>query len=388
MDEEILDSGKFEENNSFQKKIDFFNNLSQKILTFDSCSDCLISCKMCTFAEKRKKGLMKPRFMKSDQIKKICLEFIHHKSFFQNLVLSVSGEPLLNPDFEEIITQLFEINTNEHKLFRYISINTNAILLDNKKVDLINKFVKQGNGWISLNLSIDAASRATYEKVKGGDYYNDVIKNIKYLLDQKKKMKFGVNEMIYFQILAHELNEHEIQKFVNFWSTELEKRSMEFKVDYAMPIPHFHNVIIIKRIYEEPQKKYDELHKKVVDKMGLREFHKGGIDDKKCNDEIKHLPVFEKTKRVPCGSLWLSPIIRADGTLNVCLTDVDNHLPLGNVFKESFFKLWFSDKADSYRKIHIKQTFKDFWPCEHCYYFDGVKLSETQISEYKKLLGI
>ncbi len=58
-------------------------------------------------------------------------------------------------------------------------------------------------------------------------------------------------------------------------------------------------------------------------------------------------------KRLPCGSIFKSPVIRVDGSVTVCNYDLSLELKLGNIKENNIFELWESEKIKKLREKHI-----------------------------------
>lgn len=363
------------------QKIRRFNAIPDKILTLDLTNLCNLSCYYCTFTQEDKHKAKPKKHMSLQEIKKVCNEFVLHNTFFETICLSVSGEPMFNPEFSQILQYLFEINTPSKRLFRNLSINTNATFLTEERTNLMCHFVERGYGNMQLTLSINAASRETFIKTKRVDLFDRTIKNTRYLLQEKARRNIRYTFTTYLLFLVNEEVEHEAEVFRDFWVKEVEALGMKYQIDYALPTKE-HVVIIYKRTYANEglfkmsQAGYDEMHRRVANRLGL-------MPEETAGDGDKNVPIFTPNPGKICGSPWLSPIVRHDGTLNFCLTDVDNHMPVGNVFRESFFDIWFSPEAENFRARLAQQRFGDYDLCKNCNYFDGVKIPGNTAEEYR-----
>lgn len=371
----------FSQASELDRKIRRFNAIPDKILTLDLTNLCNLSCYYCTFTQEEKHMAKPKKHMSLQEIKKVCNEFVMHNTFFETICLSVSGEPMFNPEFSQIVQYLFEINTTSKRLFRNLSINTNATFLTEERTNMMCHFVERGYGYIQLTLSINAASRESFIKTKKVDLFDRTVKNTRYLLKEKARRKVRYSLTTYLLFLVNEEVEHEAEAFRDFWVKEVEELGEKYQVDYALPTRE-HVVIIFKRTYANEglfkinQAGYDEMHRRVAQRLGL-------MPEEKAGDQNKNVPIFTPDPGKICGSPWLSPIIRHDGTLNFCLTDVDNHMPVGNVFKDSFFDLWFSKEAEEFRARLAQQKFGDHDLCKNCNYFDGVKIPDVTAQEYR-----
>ncbi len=348
---------------------------------------------MCTFAQERKHKKKPLTYLTIEIIKKICNELVQHGCFFQNISLSVSGEPLLHPKFKDIISYLYELNTPQQKFFKYISINTNGTLLTQETVTCIHDALQKHEGSLNLTISLNAASKESFIASKKVDLFEKSVKNIKYLLQDKHKRRLDFHEVVYLQFLVNEENKDEAKKFRNYWKKQFEKIGTKYTIDYGMPIKEgFHNAIIFKKTYANEnfnisQEEYDFMHQEVAIQLGLTEDKKQEGKIQKKPQTQKHIPLSsQKQKRRICGSPWISPVIRHDGTVSICLNDTDALIRLGNINEESFIKIWFSPIAEHYRMKHIENRFAPHEHCYKCTYFDGESISEDIIEKHRDLI--
>ncbi|MFW5782690.1 MAG: radical SAM protein [Candidatus Muiribacteriaceae bacterium] len=59
-------------------------------------------------------------------------------------------------------------------------------------------------------------------------------------------------------------------------------------------------------------------------------------------------------RRLPCGSVFRTPVVRVDGSLTVCSYDLDLQLSPGNINAEDFSVLWESEELRRLRLCHLK----------------------------------
>lgn len=87
-----------------------------------------------------------------------------------SMVILSGGEPLLRPDFQDIIRSLVG-----HGLS--FSVETNAVLLKDSDVELFAEAVKKGlRCWISV--SLDGGNRDTHERIRGRGTFDRVLSGI------------------------------------------------------------------------------------------------------------------------------------------------------------------------------------------------------------------
>lgn len=247
-----------------------------------------------------------------------------------------------------------------------------------KRINLLLDNVLRGRGDLMLTYSINCASRETFRMIKGKDLFDITLKNVIYTIQKKKALNLTQRFYLLLQFLILKENEHEAMDFLNYWSKIFTDLDMPFGVGCTLPPTH-HNLIIFKREFNpHNQHECDERYIRVIKKLNLVKA------TTQCPKRGTNTNTIDR--RQPCPSLWLSPVIRADGTLNVCLSDIDNHMPLGNVFADGFINLWLSDTANEYRTIHLRGLAHKIPICSYCSYYEASDLHEQYWKEYENIV--
>lgn len=141
---------------------------------------CNNHCAYCAYG--RWKELKKePRYMSGADFKKNMIRL--KELGVKGVILTGGGEPTVNPDFKEITAYLEECQ------FPY-GINTNF-----NKLELIKP--------VYLKISLDGATRAEYEKIRGVDALEKVLDNIKAYCWWKKRV--GAKTKVGIQCVADDV---------------------------------------------------------------------------------------------------------------------------------------------------------------------------------------
>ena len=98
------------------------------------------------------------------------------------------GETFLHRDFEKMFKKVKSYGS-------WVSITTNGTLLDKKRI----KFLVD-NGLNEIIFSIDAASKALFEKIRRGAHFDEVIYNIKTFTEYAKKSGIKINTLFQIEI--------------------------------------------------------------------------------------------------------------------------------------------------------------------------------------------
>jgi radical SAM protein with 4Fe4S-binding SPASM domain len=198
-----------------KKLITLGKELPKKWLTIELSDVCNLKCIMCGI-----NFIKKPTgFLDFEIFKNLVGDIIKEKLFFPHVQLHYEGESLMHPQISDILKL---VNTFQ-KFFDTLIIDTNGHFMGD---GILQELLKIEG--LFLTFSIDAASKATYQKIRKGGNYDIMISNIKRFL--KARANSIKNNLTRLQFIVQPLNEHEIKQFIEFWAKEFEKLGLEFSV--------------------------------------------------------------------------------------------------------------------------------------------------------------
>ena len=268
-------------------------------LQIEPSSICNYRCVFCfetdkTFTNKKNgfMGKMDKNLFKSiiDQIEG-NIEFIS---------LASRGEPLANPDIPEML----EYCSNK---FLNLKINTNASLLDEKKIHAI-----LAGGVKTLVFSADAADEKLYSELRVNGNLKKVLKNIEKFQNIKEK-KYSKNSII-TRVSGVKFNDKQnFDEMINLWSG-------------------------------------------LVDQVAFVDYNPWENSYEKTSNDIKE----------PCSDLWRRMFIWWDGKINPCDVDYKSLLSVGNIKENNISNLWLSEEYNRYREEHLNFNRKKIKPCNSC----------------------
>jgi radical SAM protein with 4Fe4S-binding SPASM domain len=88
--------------------------------------------------------------------------------------------------------------------------------------------------------------------------------------------------------------------------------------------------------------------------------------------------------RSPCPGLWKTPVIRWDGELMACCADIDGELKIGNLRDEPFDALWFGERMNELRLLHVEGRFEAIPKCWSC---GGINFYTMEPEEIRSFLA-
>ena len=141
----------------------------------DSCNLSCPSCRTSQIFEKDKSRLKK-KYVLADKI----IEFIRSQEHTVNVHIGSDGDP-----FASLVYRYFIKNIEKCDNVRF-TIQTNGLLISK----MHKRFSYIFDRLDKLNLSIDGATEKTYEKLRRGGSFQQIIKNLEYVKNLKNKLNF------------------------------------------------------------------------------------------------------------------------------------------------------------------------------------------------------
>jgi len=280
-----------------------------KLIGMELTNHCDLECIMCPQPEQtRDLGLMK-----FGLFKKIIDEIKGHSEF---IYLHGLGESLLHPEFFEMAEYANKAGLKTH-------LSTNLSFLNEERSQ---KLATSGVDFIVL--SLDGATKETYESIRVGGDFEKNLNQVKRLLKLKKE--YNAKFLVDVQFIQMEKNHNEADQ--------------------------------IKALFSE-----DELE--VIDRFRVK-------------------PAFETTNnnvtnalhhRVPCYYLWSTMTILQDGKVSMCCMDYDGKVIVGDLTKEKVYEVWNNSAMASLRDKHKKLEYDSSPICEKCSVPDMGYFSNTTI---------
>ena len=294
---------------SYRKKYDEAANLKKHDfpiqLDFELNSSCNLKCPMCPISAESPKGKGKKTWFDFDFFKEI-IDYASEKGT-RSIKLNYINEPLIRRD----IIKFIEYAKSKKIIDIYFS--TNGILLND---DLSKQLIL--SGLTRIQISIDAVSQKTYEKVRPGGDLNKVIRNLKRFLEIKKKLKKTI-PLVSVNFVKTPLNEFELNEFLKSW---------EGVVD----------MIGIQEFIKPTKVKDKMISKKTLDKKNF-----------KCSFPYKQLVINNEKDILPCCTFW------------------GEELAIQKIEKpEDLSKAWNSEKMKYLREKHFNGEYNDTVQCKNC----------------------
>ena len=274
-------------------------------LNIEITSACNLKCIMCYNNDVS----FKTGIMDFDTYKKIIDESSKYK--LDSIKLSWRGEPLLNKNIVDMIKYAKDKGVLE------VSFNTNGLLLND---ELSEQLIDSGLDMILF--SVDGATKETYEKIRLGGNYDNMVANIERFLEIRKS-KGKKLPYVRMQFTKMQENEHEIDLFFKKWDA-------------------------------------------LVDKIIITPSFPLQLDS-----ETKSKMNFYVKERKPCSQLWRRLSVSWDGDIAMCCIDWKPDIVLGNIKTDTIYSVWHGDKLENIRYLHRLGSLDNINVCKSCASLDS-----------------
>lgn len=263
-------------------------------LVIEITNACNLKCAMCP----RNNMKRRVEHMGKEIFERIIIENHERLEFVS---LNGYGEPLLHPNLFEYleICRKYKVPTG---------ISTNCTRL---KGEMAEKLLTRGPD--QLTLAIDGVEKESYEKVRVGAVFDNVLENVKRFLRMREGRKD--HAFVILQCIYMTETKSQIHDFYGYFS------------DY----------------------KYDAIR--------IRQLtHSGGS---RTDENYKH-------SFSPCYWIWTEPMILSNGTVVPCCQDVNGELALGNIREKSLSELWERGYIVNLRRKHANGQRASIPICKDC----------------------
>ncbi|MBI3812641.1 MAG: radical SAM protein [Nitrospirae bacterium] len=272
------------------------------------------------------------------------------------VIMHGMGEPLLNKD----IYRMIEYASKERNLKTIMS--SNGIPIDEPNA---RKLI--ANGLQVLAISVDGATKETYEKIRVRGNFDRLIRNIKRILELKKEMN-SKTPWIYFSMVCMKDNIREFLKLIELAKelgvTAVQPQYMHFWGKDETTLVKVNGINIKDEIYGK-QNLFDN-----VPKDEMAEIRRTA-NEKAAELGVQLIRPFfewEGSDHTVCHVPWVDIYVTADGYAIPCpIQGTDPRLVnFGNFFEKSYDEIW---NGPLYKDFRRRLVSDDPHPvCKDCVY--------------------
>jgi radical SAM protein with 4Fe4S-binding SPASM domain len=275
-------------------------------LIVETSSVCNLRCPMCLTSHRIE---IPSGHMKLDTFQKVIDQAACHV----NLVdLSHRGEPLANRSLPEMIAY-----ADEKRVATRLSTNA-TVLTEELALRLIS------SGLDSLTFSVDGLEKETYERIRVGARFDEVVENIINFLKMKKRLRSRtpLTTIETLDLPGAPVDEEKVGRFLaNFRS---------------LPLDNF----VVKRPHTW---------------AGSVQFDRTDIRVRATLDAYQS-----------CAFIWSTMVILWDGSVALCPQDWYNDNPLGKVHDSSLEEMWNGWTLTFVRQLLANREYNQIEVCSRC----------------------
>jgi len=261
------------------------------------------------------------------------------------MILWSWGEPILNPDLPEMARY-----AKEHGILTVSSTNLNRLT-----PAYADRLVRSGLD--ALIIAVDGTTPEAYGRYRKRGNFERVLENVRTLVKAKRE-NGSATPLLNLRMVVSRENEDQMEAF----------REMARSLGVDM--------VSFKAFSTRQSGENEAVDRQFAPETGrLRWYrYKAGFSTDKT------------VRKYWCRFPWTKPMLFADGTINSCEFDLKYEAPFGNINEQSFDEIWFSDKAEAFRKA-FQNNRDQFRFCDNCVYdyttFDGCVLEAEMIDEQR-----
>lgn len=316
---------------------------------------CNLRCQMCSI-QFRQDGppYGPPAFMEFEKFTRIIDQFVT----LQELHLQGLGEPMMHPRFFDMVAYA------ARKGIR-VTTNSNLTLLNKKRAGQCVT-----SSLDCLHVSIDGATAETYERIRVGSHFEQVVRNLELILDARRELGSD-RPHLHLVMVVMQQNLHELPDLVRLahqWSVEqmfVQHLCHDFG-ESSLPAHYqpMREFVQAQTLLEEDRERIEHYFSQA--RNIAREF---GVNLRLPRTQQRiHPPGTPGSKR--CDWPWRGAYISYQGyAMPCCMVSTPDRINFGNIAEQGIGETWNSEAYQSFRD----QLASDRPPavCRSCSIYSG-----------------
>lgn len=316
---------------------------------------CNLRCQMCSI-QFRKDGppYGPPALMKFETFTRIVDEFVT----LETLHLQGLGEPMMHPRFFEMV----EYATR--KGIR-VTTNSNLTLLNQKRAEQCVT-----SGLERLHVSIDGATAQTYDRIRVGSRFEQVVRNLELVLEARQQLE-SIHPHLNLVMVVMRQNLHELPDLVRLahhWSVEqmfVQHLCHDFG-ESSLPAHYrpMRDFVQSETLLEEDLERVEHYFSEartVAQELGVN------LRLPRTRPRI-HPPGTPGQKR--CDWPWSGAYISYQGyAMPCCMVSTPDRINFGNIMEQGVDQTWNSESFESFRDRLASDEPPDV--CRSCSIYSG-----------------
>ena len=261
------------------------------------------------------------------------------------LDLSMWGDPLIVPQIYDMIRY-----AHDRRIWTYISSNLHAFKLDSGQAESLVR-----SGLDLLTCSLHGASQETFEQYQPNKRFDDVVRKVQHIVETRRRLA-SATPAVQLNFVVTRYNEHERESFASLAD------ELGCKAVFSPPAMNVRFIGLDRNL--RPLAMTDADRKsRVLDhlRQWLPEEQKYVLEPyRRILNGQDGIAEFNGNKPMSCSWPWRSSVINWDGQVAACCGGFDPAEDMGNVFDQSFGRIW-----NSKRYRMARRTFRHKVTAEH-----------------------
>ncbi len=322
-------------------------------LVLETTNTCSLACVHCSVSEDGHPHHARTGFLPPSTADAVFEDLRRVGARFDTLILFWLGEPLVHPAFGAIYQAALRAATAG--VFGKVELHTNATHLGPANVRAALNLAPVPQVW---HLSLDAATRETYRRIKGVDRFEAVERNVAGFLDAKASRGARWPRPV-FQLIVSDRNAAEAPAFRARWEAACRARGLPVRVA-AQEVPPGEDAVVFFRQLDAPtpgeQARQNVVYRDTMARMGVL-----------LPREDRSPTALDGPNAGVCSCFWKSPVIGWDGRVTTCTRDNRFENALGNVHDTPFSSLWWGPEMGARRRRVARANYAGLDVCQACF---------------------
>lgn len=336
-------------------------------LVLETTNTCSLACVHCSVSEAAHPHHARTGFLPLPTAEAVFADLRAVGARFDTLILFWLGEPLVHPAFGPIYQAA--LRTASAGVFGKVELHTNATHLTADKVRVALNLAPVPQVW---HLSLDAATRDTYRRIKGMDRFDVVEANVRGFLDAKAARGARWPRPV-FQFIVSENNAAEVAPFRARWEAACRSRGLPVR-SAAQIVPPGEDAVVFFRQLDCPTPEAQAVQNAVFRAAMATE----GLDLPRADKSPTTVP---DDNAGVCACFWKSPVIGWDGTVTTCTRDNRFENAIGNVADTPFSTLWWGEEMAGRRARVARVDYAGLPVCATCFIPRSANSSDITTAE-------
>ncbi|MCP3987271.1 MAG: radical SAM protein [bacterium] len=297
------------------------------ILVIAVTNVCNMACIHCAHPIIKKDSGYRGTFMKPEVHRAIVEQTRDFKDKLWMFRYAADGESMLHPNFLDFVEETKASGIGP------VDLTTNGMTLDDESIHRLLRAPID-----VIDISLDAHSRESYEKVRIRGNFDTVVANLERLIELRDQLNSPTKIMT--SIIRQKEALTEVQAFEEFWGQRVDE-------------------VIVRGLNSD---------------LGIVDVSETYFDD--------------DLERWPCHQFWKRVTVNHDGDVRFCVEDWRNTELIGNVLETTIQEIWHSPIYEQLRELHASGRWNDIRMCSKCQDWQHMRWDHGFEKAINRVMGV